>query len=75
MTKMRFTLKMPMSEDWKNPKEGKSLGQKPDGEALNEYPINFPKGADEEVERSIWGSTENQKTFHQGEGLEEKQKK
>ena len=65
----------PDMSEWKNPKEGRSLGDKPDGPALPEYPFNYPQGAGDAVDRSIRGDTENQKTFHQGTELDEKQRK
>lgn len=51
---------------YKNPKEGRSLGEGPDADPLPGVPANYPLGADPEIERSINGMTENEKTFHQG---------
>ncbi len=70
--------------EYKNPKEGRHLGELPDGSALPKYPFNYPLPAGESVEASIHGKTENEKTFAQcgrdefwgrGMDLEEKQER
>lgn len=51
-----------------------SLGNTPDGPAINPYPITYPKGADEQVDNSIHGCYENYKTVDQGSDLDPKKK-
>lgn len=77
----RFFAPVTTEFEYKNPREGRSLGESPDGPALPRYPTNYPLGAGPAIDRSIQGKNENEKTFFQkdhdwqgGEDLEEKQK-
>jgi hypothetical protein len=59
-----------------NPKVGKTLWYdkrvpQPDCSAGFDYPVEFPKGADEQIECSVFGKQDNEKTYSQY-GLDKK---
>jgi hypothetical protein len=59
---------IPMSmPPYKDGRQGRNLGEEADGDPLTPYPNNYPIGADTEVQHSIDGKTENEKTFNQGD--------
>lgn len=48
---------------------------KADGPAIYPYPVTYPKGADHEIDDSMWGCYENYKTEYQGKDLDPNKEK